>query len=326
MARRALGPATLAVVQAVDAALEPGDGALLVACSGGADSLALAFGVQHVARRRDLPFRAAVVDHQLQAGSAAVAAQARDSLTGLGYADVVVLPVVVAGGGRGVEATARDARYAALRAEALAGRAEGSGPATGVLGHTRDDQAETVLLGLARGSGTRSVAGMAVRAGPLLRPLLDLPRRTTEQACAELGLEPWQDPHNRDPAYARVRVRHRVLPVLESELGPGVAAALARTAFLAREDADLLDELAAQADPGTEVLACADVAGLPTALRHRVLRRWLLARGSVDLALDHVLAVEALVLRWRGQRGVAVPGGTVTRQDAGLLWQAVARG
>ena len=179
------------------------------------------------------------------------------------------------------------------------------------------------LLPLMRGARDRGheVVGLCAEG-----PLLDLPRRTTEQACAELGLEPWQDPHNVDPAYARVRVRRRVLPVLESELGPGVAVALARTAFLAREDADLLDELAAQADPGTEVLACADVVGLPAALRHRVLRRWLLARGSVDLALEHVLAVEALVLRWRGQRGVAVPGGTVTRQDAGLLWQAVARG
>lgn len=327
MARRALGPATLAVVQAVEAALGPDDGALLVGCSGGADSLALAFGVQHAARRRELPYRAVVVDHQLQEGSAAVAAQARSTLTGLGYADVAVLPVVVAeDAGQGVEAAARDARYAALQAAAAAGRDGGGPAATVLLGHTRDDQAETVLLGLARGSGTRSVAGMAVRARSLLRPLLDLGRATTGQACAELGLEPWQDPHNRDRAYARVRVRHGVLPVLESELGPGVAAALARTAFLAREDADLLDALAAAADPGGEALPCADVADLPPALRHRVLRRWLLARGSADLGLGHVLAVEALLLRWHGQRGVAVPGGTVTRRGGQLLWQAVARG
>jgi tRNA(Ile)-lysidine synthase len=195
-----------------------------------------------------------------------------------------------------------------------------------LLGHTRDDQAETVLLGLLRGSGTRSLAGMAPRAGLLVRPLLELTRGTTEAACAELGLTPWQDPHNVDPAFSRVRVRSRVLPALEAELGPGIAAALARTAFLAREDADLLDALAADADPGTDTLACAALTALPAAIRHRVLRRWLLARGAQDPALTHVLAVEALVLRWHGQRGTQVPGGTVTRQGGQLLWQAVGRG
>src|SRR5690606_30065885 len=133
----------------------------------------------------------------------------------------------------------RDARHRALHAAA-----DRLGADVVLLGHTRDDQAETVLLGLARGSGTRSLAGMAPRSGRLVRPLLELPRSSTEQACAEAGLEPWRDPHNADPGYARVRVRSRVLPVLEAELGPGIAAALARTARLARDDADLLDRLA----------------------------------------------------------------------------------
>jgi tRNA(Ile)-lysidine synthase len=327
MARRALGPATLAVVQAVDAALLSTDHALLVACSGGADSLALASAARHVAARRDLPCGAVVVDHGLQPQSAAVAAQARDVLAGVGVEDVRVVRVQVdPASTRGPEAAAREARYAALQEQARGGPADGLSPATVLLGHTRDDQAETVLLGLLRGSGTRSLAGMAPRVGLFLRPLLELTRRTTEEACTELGLTPWQDPHNRDPAFTRVRVRRRVLPVLEAELGPGVSAGLTRTAFLAREDADLLDALAADADPGTEALACAALTGLPAALRHRVLRRWLLARGADDPTLTHVLAVEALVLRWHGQRGVQVPGGTVSRLDGQLLWQAVGRG
>ncbi|MFL6026697.1 MAG: tRNA lysidine(34) synthetase TilS [Friedmanniella sp.] len=327
MARRALGPATLAVVQAVDAALGADDRALLVACSGGADSLALAVAARHVADRRGLPCAAVVVDHGLQPGSADVACRVRDVLTGIGLVDVRVVSVqVAAASGRGPEAAAREARYHALQEQARAGAADGGAPATVLLGHTQDDQAETVLLGLMRGSGTRSLAGMAPRSGLLLRPLLELTRRCTEAACAEVGLPVWQDPHNTDAAFSRVRVRTRVLPVLEAELGPGIAAALARTAFLAREDADLLDALAAEADPGTEALSCAVLLPLPAALRHRVLRRWLLARGAADPALTHVLAVEALVLRWHGQRGVQVPGGTVVRQGGTLLWQAVGRG
>jgi tRNA(Ile)-lysidine synthase len=326
MARRALGPATLAVVQAVDAALVPADTGLLVACSGGADSLALAFAARHVAGRRALSCSAVVVDHGLQDGSAAVADRAARTLRDLGVADVTVVQVTVPlHSGSGPEAAARTARYSALHAGA-ATAGGGGPPPTVLLGHTRDDQAETVLLGLARGSGTRSLAGMAARSGGLVRPLLGLPRTATEQACAELGLQPWSDPHNDDPAYARVRVRRRVLPVLEAELGPGVAAALARTASLARDDADFLDQLAAEADPGTPTLACDRLAALPAALRGRVLRRWLAARGASELTAEHVRAVEALVLAWRGQQGVDLPGGAVARQHGRLLWQGMGRG
>jgi tRNA(Ile)-lysidine synthase len=117
-----------------------------------------------------------------------------------------------------------------------------------------------------------------------------------------------------------------VLPVLEAALGPGVAEALARTALLARDDADLLDALAAEADPGEAALACAAVVPLPAALRRRVLRRWLLARGAREPALAHVLAVEDLLLHWHGQQEVHLPGGVVTRKAGALLWQAVGRG
>jgi tRNA(Ile)-lysidine synthase len=272
-----------------------------------------------VAIRRYLDYAAVVIDHQLQDGSAKVAAGVQQQLDRLGYPDVIVTTVQVdLAASLGPEAAARQARYRALDAAARARSA------TVLLGHTLDDQAETVLLGLARGSGGRSLAGMAPRAGHLLRPFLNLRRETTEQACAELGLEPWQDPHNTDRRYTRVRVRETVLPTLETELGPGVAEALARTAELLRDDTDLLDRLAADAYRtaeglgGTDTLDCAALESQPPALRRRILRLWLLAHGIGDLSLRHISAVETLVIDWHGQKSIEVPGATVTR-NAGRL-------
>ena len=313
MSRRALGPAALAVTQAVAAALTPDDRHLLVACSGGPDSLALAFGVQQAATRANLGLSAAVVDHGLQPDSAAVAGRAVAQLTALGYDDVRVYPVSVAvDGSSGPEAAARSARHLVLHVAAAAR------DASIWLGHTLDDQAESVLLGLARGSGPRSLAGMAPRAGRLVRPLLGVRRRVIEQACAELGLEPWRDPHNDDVRFARVRVRRAVLPALEAELSQGVTLALARTAALARDDADLLDELAADADPGTDHLPVGALAGLPAALRTRVLRRWLVRHGAAEVTAAHVAAVEGLVTRWHGQDEIHLPGVSAFRQDGEL--------
>ena len=313
MARRALGPATLTLVRAIEAALVETDHSLLVACSGGPDSLALAQATVHAGRRRQLPIAAVVVDHGLQPGSAEQATTTASSLVAMGFDRVAVRAVEVVESGAGPEADARTARYRALQREAAE-----CGGATVLLGHTRDDQAETVLLGLARGSGVRSLAGMAVRSGPggcWLRPLLGVGRGVTERACQENGLVPWRDPHNLDPAYARVRVRRTVLPLLEAELGPGIADALARTAALARDDADLLDALAAEADPGTATLDCVQVESLPPALRRRVLARWLrLEHGLSDLSALHLYAVDALLTDWHGQAGVDLPGGVRVRR------------
>ena len=319
MGYRELGPAGLAVVQAVDGALSSQDTHLLVACSGGADSLALAFAARYVAIRRYLEYAAIVIDHGLQDGSAEVAGRVRQQLERLGYLDVTVTTVEVDQTATvGPEAAARQSRYGALDTEARARSA------TVLLGHTIDDQAETVLLGLARGSGGRSLAGMAPRAGHLLRPFLDLRRATTEQACAELGLDFWQDPHNTDRRFTRVRVREMVLPTLESELGPGVTEALARTAELLRDDTELLDRLAAEAYRtaeglgGTDTLDCAALESQPPALRRRILRLWLLAHGIGEITLRHISAVESLVIDWHGQKSIQVPGATVTR-NAGRL-------
>ncbi len=322
MARRALGPATLIAVQAVERVLSAGDQDLVVACSGGADSLALAVASAEVGRRCRLPVSSVVVDHGLQSDSQRVAAQVQGILAGLGVPAEVVRATRTATRD-GPEATARAARYAVLEQRAAE---RGS---TVLLGHTLDDQAETVLLGLARGSGTRSLSGMAVRRGRLLRPFLGLRRATTAAACAEAGLTPWSDPHNVDPAFTRVRIRDRVLPVLEAELGPGVAEALARTAFLAREDADLLDQLAAEQASeqaaGPE-LACEVLAALPPPIRRRVLRDWLRGEGVTDLGSAHLDAVAELVTDWHGQRGIDVPGATVRRVADRLIARPPVRG
>lgn len=308
MARRALGPATLAVVQAVASLPEPVEG-WLVACSGGADSLALAWAAAHVAGRRGTSVRAIVVDHQMQVGSDAVAASTAEGLGLFGLAARVVR-VDVVDAGAGPEASAREARYAALTA------ALGPGERA-LLGHTLDDQAETVLLGLARGAGLRGLSGMRASRGVFDRPLLGLGREVTEAACAELGLQPWADPMNRDHAYARVRVREVVLPTLERELGPGVREALARTARLAAEASDLFSELAEETDPDL-VIDCRYLLGLAPGLRRAVLHEWLGSVGASDVSTSHVDAVERLVTHWRGQKGVDVPGGRVVRRDGAL--------
>jgi tRNA(Ile)-lysidine synthase len=205
----------------------------------------------------------------------------------------------------GPEAAARQARYAALDT------ARDGAPV--LLGHTLDDQAETVLLGLGRGSGARSIAGMRPHDPPWHRPLLGVRRTLTHAVCDELGLAPWQDPHNADRRFTRSRLRHEVLPLLEDVLGGGVAEALARTATALREDTETLDALAGEALAGARTeaggLDTARLAPLPDALRRRVIRAWLLDGGACDLTDIQIRGVDRLVTAWRGQGGVAVGSG-----------------
>lgn len=384
--RRALAAWSTALATGATARSEraaAGEGAgsaplVLVALSGGADSLALAAATAYEAERAGLRAGAVVVDHALQQGSALVAARAAEQAERLGLAPVIVDRVRVGEGrGDGPEAAARAARYAAF-----ARAAERSGAAAILTAHTRDDQSEQVLLALARGSGLRSLAGipprreLAFNGGPaagggapgreardgrsdgggrpgeidssqdpgvaILRPFLTAPpeitRATTEAACAEAGLEPWRDPHNRDAAFSRVRVRERVLPALVRELGPGVPAALARSADLAREDADALDAIAEgiaagalagisdegegaagtpavadRASPPRVGVAVEALAGLPAALLGRVIRVIAARRFGAHLSREHTSAIAALVTDWRGQGPVYVPGVRVSR-------------
>ena len=310
-----LDPALAAQRRAVrDALADLVPGALvLVGCSGGPDSLALAAATAVEAPRLGVRAGAVVVDHGLQPGSDDVAERAAAQCRELGLEPVEVVVVDASSGAGGPEAAARDARYAAL--SAAAGR---HAAAAILLGHTLDDQAESVLLGLARGSGARSLAGMAPRRDLIRRPFLGVRRSQTLHACAVLGLEPWHDPSNGPgtlPSPLRSQVRHTLMPVLDDVLGPGVAEALARTAELLRADADLLEAqaatLLATARTPDGDLDVAALEGTEPALRWRALRLAMVGAGvpAGALTMAHVAAADALVTHWRGQTGVSLPGG-----------------
>ncbi|TDN90787.1 tRNA lysidine(34) synthetase TilS [Microbacterium sp. BK668] len=327
--RPSLAPAVAEIRRAVRAALSgiPAGSSVLVALSGGADSLALAAATAFEARNAGLEAVTVTVDHGLQDGSTDAAATAAAQSRSLGLEARVVRVEVGREGGR--EAAARAARYAALRDAASTLRA-----AAVLTGHTLDDQAETVLLGLSRGSGAASLQGMAAVSElahgiALLRPLLGVRRATTRAACAAEGLEPWDDPHNSDPSYARVRVRQRVLPVLEAELGPGMAEALARTAEQLREDSEAFDEmidetiedLVEHAEAGISVSVPA-LAANPPALRNRIIRHVVHAEFGESLTRMQTLEVARLVTAWSGQGPIDLPGCRARRVGARLEFAA----
>ncbi|MEU2154527.1 tRNA lysidine(34) synthetase TilS [Streptomyces sp. NPDC019396] len=294
---------------------------VLVACSGGADSMALASALAFEARKLSVRAGGITVDHGLQSGSGLRAAEVAARLREMELDPVEAIAVSVGRDG-GPEAAARDARYAALDEAA-----DRLGAAAVLLGHTRDDQAETVLLGLARGSGIRSLSGMAAVSptGRYRRPFLQLDRQTARKACLVQQLPVWDDPMNADPAYTRSRLRHEGLPALEKALGKGVVEALARTAQLSRDDADALDAWAADVDASVRdesgLLDCTKLYALPPAVRRRVLRRALVTAGSPagSLFARHVEEVERLITGWRGQRAINLPGRVEARRQGGRL-------
>lgn len=301
---------------------------VLVACSGGADSMALASALAFEAPKLGIRAGGITVDHGLQDGSALRAAEVVTRMTALRLDPVESVAVRVGRDG-GPEAAARDARYAALDEAA-----DRLGAAAVLLGHTRDDQAETVLLGLARGSGIRSLSGMPeVSGGPgasgrrhrYRRPFLQVDRQTARKACMVQSLAVWDDPHNIDPAYTRSRLRHEGLPALEKALGKGVVEALARTAQLSRDDADALDAWAAEAENGVRDedgrLECAKLYALPPAVRRRVLRRAVVAAGSPagSLFARHIEEVDRLITGWRGQGAINLPGRVEAQRQGGRL-------
>ena len=315
-------PAVAAVRLAVRRSLADLElGPVVVACSGGADSLAL-LAATVFERRGSGRVLGVTVDHGLQDGSAAHADHVATQMAALGVDETMTIRVRVEAPGMGPEAAAREARYAALSQAA-----QRSDASVVLLGHTLDDQAETVLLGLTRGSGGRSIAGMRrvlVEDGVMFRrPLLDVTRAQTEAACRAEGIDFWDDPHNDDPRFTRSRLRRRVLPVLEEELGPGVTASLARTADLLRDDLAALDSLAEdllRQVTGPEGVDRAAVAPYPAALVSRAVRRAALAAGATPAELSK-LHVDALVDLVEGPRGrqVQLPGHVTAYVEDHLL-------
>ena len=296
--------------------LEPGD-SFLVAVSGGADSLALAHALLSEAKPLALNAIAITIDHQLQENSDVQAEKVSQQLKEMGYDQVDIKKVVVTSDSN-IEAHARDVRYQALNQSAEESQAKKI-----FLGHTFNDQAETVLLGLARGSGTRSLAGMPEINGNFVRPLLAITREETERTCHELSLDYWSDPHNFNSDFTRVRVRREVIPFLEKNLDAGISKALVRTAALLRDDGDALDDWAAQEllalDPAA--LDCEHLASLPKAIRTRILRAAAQSAGVTpgSLTFEQISAMEAMISAWKGQGALSLAGGVKVERISGRL-------
>ena len=288
---------------------------ILFGCSGGADSMALALALFLEANQtKVIPV---VVDHGLQDGSEQITSQTISKLKEIGYTQVetAVAQVKIIDG---LEASARRARYQIFNQFVDTYR-----PKYFLLAHTLNDQAETVLLGLARGSGARSLSGMAVENNIYVRPLLKISRQTTVAACHEGGIEIWSDPHNDDLRFARVRTRKNVLPNLEENLGPGITEALVRSADLLRDDADALDSFAleyfAQTDPLN--LSVNELERLPRAIRTRVLRLAIYQAGAPagSLSAEHINGAEALISDWHGQKELSLPGDVKLLRNSGRI-------
>ena len=323
--RKRLSPAQglirLAVRTSLTSNTKPGQ-KLLIAVSGGADSLALAAACEFEAKKLGLKIAAAVIDHSLQNNSDKVAARTAKTLAALGFEEVVVKKISVGKAG-GPEAAARTARYTAL--ETLRQKTKSNFV---VLGHTSSDQAETVLLGLVRGSGSKSLSGMSEKTGFLLRPLLGIERATTETFCKDSDIKYWSDPQNKDEKFLRVMIRKHVLPFLEKQLGGSVAASLVRTSDQLREDNTYLES---QADKSFKKYAKVSGSGisidakalekLPAAILNRVIKKALDSFGS-ESSRTHVLAVSDLVLSWHGQKPLALPGVRVVRKGNTITFES----
>ncbi|HJV04492.1 MAG TPA: tRNA lysidine(34) synthetase TilS [Actinomycetota bacterium] len=322
------GPAPVArVLQQVTATarrhsmFDPRD-VVLVACSGGPDSMCLLHALHRL--RRLFRIRLAVFhfDHRLRPASSADARYTARQARRLGVPFHLREAHDRPGEGQAPEAWARLARYAALHTAA-----QEAGATRAALGHSLDDQAETVLLGLLRGGGLDSVAGMPPVGSvppmgfPVVRPLIEVSRQETEAFCRALRLRPRRDPMNADRRYLRARIRHDVLPLLEEAVDRGVRDTLARTAENVRGDTDYLDSVASAAARGATTIGegevrldAAALAALPEPIAVRVVRQALRVAAASggewwsDVRAAHLHAILDLARR-RGARAVDLPGG-----------------
>jgi tRNA(Ile)-lysidine synthase len=268
-------------------ALDDVEASPVVACSGGPDSVALLALVVATGRT---PV-AVHVDHGLRPGGGAEADRVAAVAARLGVPAEAVSVTVAPG--PNLEARARDARYAALHSARAA-----FGAASVLVGHTADDQAETVVLNLLRGSASAGLGAMAPRRGAVVRPLLGLRRTDCEAVCAAIGVDPVRDPMNSDPAFRRVVVRDDVLPRLSEAAGRDLVPVLARQAEVLRSESDYLDELARAAWPPAPDQHRADVlARLPLPLARRAVWQWIGSPPPSFADVERVLAVARGAIR-----------------------------
>jgi tRNA(Ile)-lysidine synthase len=298
---------------------------VLVGCSGGADSLALAWTTLVVGKRLELKTGAVIVDHQLIPESNSVALNAKKQCEELGIQEVIIKKVNVEQNHEGLEAAARIARYEAFENVLHETNAQAI-----LLAHTQDDQAETVLMRLTRGSGAKSLSGMAQVSGKYLRPFLHLRKKLVHDSLDLIGLKAWQDPANTDHQFLRVKVRHELMPKIVEVLGESAISSLDKTSQLLRVDNQALEELAqqffdSQKDVKTNGLEISELEKLPEAIRTRVLRIFAIASGvhPGPFSFEHIEAIDALVKNWHGQGNVDLPGFIqATRVDGSLRFVA----
>ena len=283
---------------------------VLVGCSGGADSLALAWTTLVVGKRLELKTGVIIVDHQLFPESNSVALNAKKQCEDLGIEEVIIKKVNVEQTHEGLEAAARIARY-----EAFENVLQETNAQVILLAHTQDDQAETVLMRLTRGSGAKSLSGMAQVSGKYLRPFLHLRKKLVHDSLDLIGLKAWQDPANTDHQFLRVKVRHELMPKIIEVLGESAISSLDKTSQLLRLDNQALEELAqqffeSQKDVKTNGLEISELEKLPEAIRTRVLRICAIASGvhPGPFSFEHIEAIDALVKNWHGQGNVDLPG------------------
>ena len=298
---------------------------VLVGCSGGADSLALVWTTLVVGKRLELKVGAIIVDHQLIPESNDVALNAKKQCEELGIQEVIIKKVNVEHNHEGLEAAARIARYEAFENVLHETNAQAI-----LLAHTQDDQAETVLMRLTRGSGAKSLSGMAQVSGKYLRPFLHLRKKLVHDSLDLIGLKAWQDPANTDHQFLRVKVRQVLMPKIVEVLGESAISSLDKTSQLLRLDNQALEELAqqffeSQKDVKTNGLEISELEKLPEAIRTRVLKIFAIASGvhPGPFSFEHIEAIDALVKNWHGQGNVDLPGFIqATRVDGSLRFVA----
>ena len=284
---------------------EPADN-ILVACSGGADSLALAWTSQVVAKRLGLNLICVIIDHQLIKESAQVALEAKIKCENFGIEKVVIKQIEVKENKEGLEAAARKARYEAFEQLTIEFDAKAV-----LLAHTQDDQAETMLMRLTRGSGAKSLSAMKEVSGKYLRPFLHIRKFELVNALEKEGITYWQDPANTDYKFLRAKVRHELMPKLIEVLGQSAIESLDKTSDLLKEDNDALDLIAQENyDKLNKELKVENLEEYPAAIRKRIIKIAALEAGVISgpFSYEHIEAIDALVTNWRGQGNVDLPG------------------